>query len=655
MSRLHFALIGLLTALLSLTAVASVAEARSTLSSTADRSYLSAFDAMDSGQTESVERTLSRGSDPVLNKVLKAYLMAQPGNAYSFDELAGFVTENPEWPGLKGILMIAEQKIPSNADPKLVANWFNAYQPLTLAGFYRYIDALNQSGQSRIASTLIRNKWIDASFSKNDREAFYANYASLISPKDHVARLDRLLWENDAASARAMFPYVSKAQQDLAEARLALANERPNASTLVDRVPSSLQRDPGLLFERLRWHCQRNDDSAATEILLDAPATLGRPENWWKQRRVIIRRAMEKKDFSLAYRLATKHGLQTGFPLAEAESLSGWLALRFLKKPELAEQHFKRLIETTNAPISQGRAYYWLGRTYEVMGRKHEAEQAYESAATLNTTFYGQLAITRLYARPTIEASPEPPVPSNVQNAFFAHDNIRAIEKLYALGLTARAETFFRAALTASNQRVAFAMLLQLAYELQRPDWAVVAAKAANQKNFILRGAAYPLLSMDIPTPPEIALTHALIRQESQFQADAGSQAGAQGLMQLMPATAKGLADKMGLSYSSGRLFDPDYNVKLGTTFIQNQIDNFNGSYILALAGYNAGPRRVREWIELFGDPRTNEIDPIDWIELIPIYETRNYVQRIIENLQFYRARLSQGPVPLRILEDIKR
>lgn len=655
MNCLRFALIPALLLTLGLAGACPPAQARQVLTRAPDHSYEAAFDAMDSGQTDVVYRVMQRGSDPVLNKVLKAYLMAQPGNDYSFDELAAFVTDNPDWPGLKGILMIAEQKIPASANAKQVANWFNAYPPLTAAGFYRYIDALDGTGQTRIAESQVRNHWIEASFSKNDREAYYARYSPLLGTKDHAARLDRLLWEQDAASARAMFPYVSKGLQALAEARLGLASGKGNPESLIAKVPASLQHDSGLLFERLRFRRQKDDDSGAIEILSNAPAPLVHPEIWWKERHIIIRRVIEKKEFALAYRLASHHGLHSGFPLAEAEFLSGWLSLRFLNKPTQAETHFKRLIDATSAPISQGRGYYWLGRTYEALGRKNDAEQAYEAAATLDTTFYGQLATTRLYAKPTIHASSEPSVPAGVQSTFFGRDSIRAIEKLYAMHQTTRAETFFRAALTASSQRVAFALLLELAYELQRPDWAVVAAKAANQKNFILRGAAYPLLAMNIPSPPEIALTHALIRQESQFQADAGSRAGARGLMQLMPGTAKGVAGKLGVRYSPDRLTDPDYNVMLGTAFIERQIDNFNGSYVLALAGYNAGPRRVREWVDLYGDPRTREVDPVDWIELIPIYETRNYVQRIMENLQFYRARLSQGPVPLRLLEDLKR
>lgn len=617
--------------------------------------YAEAFDAMRAGRTETVSAALARGSDPVLNKVLKAYLMAQPGNDYGFDELAAFITENPDWPGLKGVQMIAEQKIPPYGRPEQIVNWFNAYPPSTLAGFYRHMDALQAMGSTRIAQSLIRNKWIEGSFSKNDMEAFRSRYGSLLEGRDHRARLDRLLWEENATAAAAMYPLLGPAYKALGEARLALAAGKKNAPALLKKVPTSLQNDAGLLFERLRWRRLKNDDKGAIEILLGAPGGLGKPEEWWKERHIIARRLMERRNFSLAYKIVARHGLSPGFAYAQAEFLAGWLALRPLNNPAAAETHFKHLIQATNAPISQARGHYWLGRALETLGHRREAEQAYESAAVLNTTFYGQLAITRLYAQPTIAAAAEPSIPSAVRDAFFSRDIVQAVEKLYRLGENARAETYFRAAANYASQRVEFALLLDLAYELDRPDLAVVAAKAANQKNFILRGGAYPLLAANIPTPPDIAFTHALIRQESEFRTDAGSAAGARGLMQLMPATAKNVAKKIGVGFSPQRLSEPDYNLALGTHFIQSQIDNFDGSYILALAGYNAGPRRVREWVDLFGDPRTKDIDPVDWIELIPIYETRNYVQRIIENLQFYRARMAGEAVPLEIVQDLKR
>ncbi|MFA6279740.1 MAG: lytic transglycosylase domain-containing protein [Bdellovibrionales bacterium] len=617
--------------------------------------YHSAFSALAEGHADKTRQMMAKGNDPILNKVLRGLLMAQPNNDYSFDDLAAFVTNNPDWPGLKGIMMILEQKIPSGATDAQLVNWFNAHPPLTPTAFYRYIDSLQAIGQAPKAQELVQARWVDRNFGNGDQASFFDRYAFMLNKTDHEVRLDRLLWENEMTAARAMYPYVDAAHKALAEARIALANQTSNAEALIAQVPSSLQNDAGLLYERVRWRRKNDNDDGALELLLNAPDDLGQPEKWWEERHIVIRRLMEAKNFATAYRLAARHGLKTGFNFVQAEFLAGWLALRFLDKPTLAHHHFTALLKECVTPISRARGYYWLGRTYEAAGQSGDAQQAYETAATLNTTFYGQLAITRLYAQPTIRAATEPTIPTAIRTRFFDRDVVRATERLYKAGQNDLARTFFKAITDNATQRVDFALTLELAYQLQRPDWAVSAAKAANQKNFIITGAAYPVLAMAMPRQPEAALTHALIRQESQFKADAGSPVGAQGLMQLMPTTAKDVAKKLGMPFSASRLTDPDYNVRLGTTFIQHQIDNFDGSYVLALAGYNAGPRRAREWMDTYGDPRTPNVDPIDWIELIPIYETRNYIQRIIENLQFYRARLNNSHAPLKILEDLKR
>ncbi|MDD3181514.1 MAG: lytic transglycosylase domain-containing protein [Alphaproteobacteria bacterium] len=618
-------------------------------------SYRDAFAAMDANQYERGRAVMLTGGDPILNKVLKGQLMALPGNDYSFDELAGFVSDNPDWPGLKGIMMIAEQKIPSSATNEQVVNWFNTNPPLTMAGFYRYIDALDSIGKGGKASEMIRARWIEKDFGTDDFEAFRSRYATLLTSQDHVARLDRLLWANNITASRAMYPYVSAGHQALAEARMALATQKSNVNTLISRVPASLQRDSGLLFERLRWRRKNDDTEGAIEILLNKPDHLGHTDLWWDETNIIMRRLIEQKDFKLAYRIVSNNKLESGFDYIQAEFTAGWLALRFLNKLNLAHKHFSNILSEASSPVSRARGYYWIGRTYEAAGQKRDAEQAYQSAAMINTTFYGQLAIAKLYKAPLIRATSEPPIPANVRNKFFKKDSVQAVSRLYRIGQNERARSFFRSAAEAASQRVEFALMLELAYRMQRPDWAVNVAKVASQKNIILTGGAYPILDLRIPTPPELALTHALIRQESQFKADAGSPVGARGLMQLMPGTAKDVAKKLDMRYSPARLIDPDYNVKLGTYFIQKQIDNFDGSYVLALAGYNAGPRRAREWVQSFGDPRSAQVDTIDWIELIPIYETRNYVQRILENLQFYRARLSKGEAPLLILHDLKR
>jgi soluble lytic murein transglycosylase len=617
--------------------------------------YRHAFAAITAGRPDLAEALAARGSDPVLNKVLRGSAMALPGNDYSFGEMNAFILNNPCWPDLKGIQMIAEQKMPSGAAPDQVVAWFSARPPVTLAGFYRYIDALNQSGQSENAQKAVRARWVDGDFSRDEQTAFIARFGFLLKGEDLWARVDRLLWKNDPNEARRAIPYLNASDRAVAEARLALANQEYSANALLSRVPSDARDDPGLLYQRLRIYVKNNDDDDANEALLNAPSALGNAEAWWEQRNIMARRAIEKRDYELAYRLALDHGQTNPKTVVQAEFLCGWLALRFLDKPDAALKHFQTLYDSASTPMSRARGAYWLGRTYEVLGDKENTEKAYGDAALFNTTYYGQLAITRLFATPVLATTADPPLPESVRNAFFAQDIIRAILRLAEIGEGERASAFFHAALGEASKRSDFILLTEVAARLHRPDLGIQAVKCANQKNMLVQNGGFPLINLHVPTPPEPAFTHALVRQESMFNPDAASQAGARGLMQVMPRTAKDICRKSGIRYRERHLDEPGYNLQIGTSFVAQQIGHFDGSYILALAGYNAGDGRVREWIEEFGDPRSANVDPVDWIELIPMQETRNYIQRIIESLQVYRAKLAGGQCRLLIINDLKR
>jgi len=619
------------------------------------QNYRRAFALIDSGHVQEAAVFAAHGHDPILNKVIRGLAYAQPGSDAGFDELANFIASSPDWPGLKGVLAIAEQKIPANASPQQVVSWFAAHPPVSLIGFYRYIDALNATGQTQNVAELIRTRWINGDLNGDELTAFHARFAPFLNVETHAARLDRLLWKNEAAAARRMYPLVDDKTKAVAEARLALAARAPNVDTFVDRVPSDRRDDAGLLYERLRWHIRNNHDDEAVDILNHAPTDLGKAEAWWEQRQIMARRFVERKDYGHAYKIAVNHGPLDAKHLAEAEFLAGWLALRFLDEPEAARQHFQTLYDNAMTPISRARGAYWLGRTYEAHGDKNTAEQAYETAAALNITYYGQLAAARIYAEPMVSAAPEPAIPPAVRNAFYNRDLIRAVERLREIGERDRVRVFFTAATEAAQQRADFALLTELAYRVERPDLAIEAGKAASKKNMLMASGGFPLLDRALPPQPDPAFVHALIRQESLFNPEARSPVGAVGLMQLMPATAKGVARKLGMPFREERLRDPDYNIRLGTVFVQNQVDNFEGSYVLALAGYNAGPRRVREWMTQIGDPRSKDVDVVDWVESIPVYETRNYVQRIMESLQVYRARMAGGQARLMIMQDLKR
>jgi soluble lytic murein transglycosylase len=619
------------------------------------QNYRRAFAAIDAGHADLAMSVAEHAHDVVLNKVIRGCYLGSPGNAASFAETAEFIADNPVWPGQRDILTMAEQKIPTTADPLEVINWFGTHPPISLVGFYRYIDALNAAGESNDALGAMKKRWIDGDFTMDELTAFYARFGSLLSHDDIWARLDRLLWNSDGVGARRLYGIVPSEMKLDAEARLALASEGSNADELYQQATSAGFNDPGLVYERLRWLRHQDRDDEATDLLAHAPTDLLHPKAWWNEREIIVHRLMDKHDYNLAYSLAADHGLSEGKDFIEGEFLAGWLSLRFLNDPATARGHFETIYNNAATPLGRSRGAYWLGRTLETMGDINGAAPFYAAAADYDTTYYGQLALARLSTQPTITAQKEPEPDPAARARFDANDLVHAAEHLHELGEKERARSFFRAALGVAANRDDFVLLTELANHMGRPDLAIEAAKTATLKNAPVEANGFPILSHHVPTPPEAAFTEALIRQESMFNPEAESAVGAVGLMQLMPHTAQAVARQTGVKFRESRLGEVDYNLRLGTAFVQKQIDHYDGSYILALASYNAGPGRVHEWLERIGDPRDPAIDPIDWIEMIPVAETRNYVQRILESLQIYRARLNGGHAPLMILQDLKR
>ncbi len=619
------------------------------------QNYRRALALLDAGHPEQAVLFAERGHDEILNKILLGASMAQPGNTISFNEMARFVDQEPDWPNLKGILAIAEQKLPASATPQQIIEWFKVHPPVSLVGFYRYVDALNATGNSQDAESQVHERWIKGDFTSEELTAFYARFSVWLDRDAVWARLDRLLWRHDGIHARELYPYADGGMKAVAAARLALAEQNSKAEALLSAVPRAWENDPGLLFERLHWRRKNDLDDEAIDILRHPPANLVHPEEWWNERQIMIHRVMQNHNYNLAYDLAIHHGQTEPKPLVQAEFLAGWIALRFLNDPERATEHFQKILDASSTPVSRARGDYWMGRAAEAEENRDLAAQYYSDAAVFNMTYYGQLAAARISANPVARATPEPAIPAQLRAQFYDRELVRATERLSQYNEKDRARSFFHAAMEAATQRVDFALLTELAYRIDRPDLAIETAKTANQKNMLIAAGGYPLLDQRMPQPPESALTHALIRQESMFNPEAESAVGARGLMQLMPATAKGVARKLGVRFKPQMLGNPDYNLKLGARFIQDQIDGFDGSYILAIAGYNAGPTRVREWMAQIGDPRRADVDPVDWIESIPVVETRNYVQRVIENLQIYRARLNGGQAPLQIQKDLRR
>jgi len=576
--------------------------------------------------------------------------MRRDDTTAGFRAIAAFIEANPGWPGLTRLRLQAERTMPPDLPAVEVARWFDAYPAQTFDALTAHVEALDALGRGADADALARARWPDLRVTAAQQGVFLARFGAALGPTDHAARLDALIWEERLDEARRMLPLVDAGAAALGAARIRLAAREPGVDAAIEAVPAALADDEGLLWERLRWRRYYDLNDGAAEILDRQPADPARPDAWWQERNILIRRAMDAGDHAHAYRLAAGHRQAEGFPLAQAEWLAGWTALRRLDRPDLAFGHFERLHANVSTPISLSRGAYWAGRAAAERGDAALARQWYERAAGHAATFYGQLAAGELGLPSVTGLPPDPAAPSEARAAFERRELVRVVADLRDLGLTGDwADPFLIALLLDAETAEDYALLTALAEAVERPDIVVAASRRAVFDDVVFGASAYPTVALPQADPrPERALVLGLIRQESGFDLDAVSRSGALGLMQLMPATAREVATDLGVPAEIGRLTtDAAFNIRLGSTYLGDRLDAFDGSYIAAVAAYNAGPTRVSRWLAADGDPRAGRMalyDVIDWIESIPIYETRNYVQRVLEATQVYRRRLGEAP-----------
>ncbi|MCD8497269.1 MAG: lytic transglycosylase domain-containing protein [Alphaproteobacteria bacterium] len=508
-----------------------------------------------------------------------------------------------------------------------------------------YSQALIATGQTQKLKIFLEDWWANKTLPRDDQKFIYKTYGQYLTRDAHLKRLDRLLFAGQYTNARAIARLLGNGYPELAEARIALAEGSPGVNGAIQKVPRRLLSDPGLLYERLHWRRENDETDGAIEILRQArkvTTAISNPEDWWKERHIIIRRLLEQKKYRSAYDLAADHGQTDGLSLAQAEFMAGWLALRYLHKPDAAYRHFVNLYKNVETPISKTRGSYWAGRALAAMGNTEDAAKWYRDAAQYQTTYYGQIAAAELKVQGELPNMAPPRLSSEQQTALKNNELVQTAQIFLKAGMKYDAGAFMDAFLDKNDSPEAYRFAADLALENGDYRDAVRIAKDATKKGLFLTAQSYPVITDSMRNIDlEWALVHAIIRQESLFDPEARSSAGALGLMQLLPSTAQETARKIGARHSTNMLTSsPAHNILIGSAFLKSLVNRYDGSYAMAAAAYNAGPGRVSKWIEIFGDPRKGEIDIIDWIELIPIYETRNYVQRVVENTYVYRLRL---------------
>lgn len=578
--------------------------------------------------------------------------------AGNWDEYLDFLAAHPDWPGLQTLRRAGERQMPSGMPPEQVFAFFAVEPPQTGIGSLRLSEALSTAGRETEAEAEIVRAWKTFSMAGAERTAVLARWKAVVAPANE-ARLDMLLWRGLTTEAEAMLPVVSPDWQKLAQARIATRRDSEGLQYAINQVPATLKGDPGLAYERYLYRVSHGKWQDAEDYLLEmsrSAKALGKPDFWMERRANLARQALEDGDPKAAYRLAARNFGTQGPEYADAEWVAGFVALTRLGDPKRAIEHFERFRAAVATPISLGRAGYWLGLAYAKAGDAAASAKAFAAAAQYQTSFYGQLAAEKIGTPADPALAGGGPAPDWRHAPFMQSSVVQAAYWLHLAGDERRASQFWRQA--AEGQPAAVrAGLAQMAIDLGRPEIGIRIAKDAAGDGLVLPDQYYPLHLIarnSWPVPTEFAM--AIARQESELNFRAESEAGAKGLMQLMPATAKHTAETSGIAYSASRLVnDPFYNASLGTAYLARMLDRYDGSYLLATAAYNAGPGRVDQWIEEQGDPRSSGADPVAWIEEIPFTETRNYVMRVLEALQVYRARLSGRAEPVQIVADITR
>lgn len=598
--------------------------------------------------------TLPPPGNPVLDAVVVWDRLRRDSYTGSFAEMAALVRAYPGWPQIATIRRRGERWIDATVPMAERIRFFEAFPPLSATGKFRYAEALLASGKREAAVAMARDAWDSSGLDAEEEVQFLLLFGPSLTADDYLGRADKLLWTGQTTAAGRLLPQLPPDWRAWAAARIALRTNSPAAATALAAVPPTQQKDPALIYDRVRWMMKAGDTAGARALMAGsaiAPGSVSDADAWLELRTSLARTALRDGDNATAYRLVAEHrAFASGRLLSEralverqafvdAEWLAGWIALQRQNRGSAAYEHFRNVRAAALTPVSQSRADYWSGRAALAAGRESEARARFTDAARHPDYFYGQLAHERIGKPIFITRAAPAPAPAAARRAFESDSLVQAVRLLGEIGVRDRQTIFMRALVEQSESPEQQQLVAELSRSIGRPELGVMMGKAARAEGELaLVDAAFPLLPLPADLSPSFTAIHAVTRQESQFDRTAVSSANARGLMQLLPGTAAETAGKLGMPYSLSRLTeDPIYNVTLGAAYFGRMRNNLSGSWVLAAAAYNAGPGNVRKWVNSpLGDPRSAGIDVVDWIELIPLSETRTYVQRVLENAVVY-------------------
>jgi soluble lytic murein transglycosylase len=579
---------------------------------------------------------------------------------HSLAEMINFIEQNPDWPQLSAIRRQVENlMIDKTPAAQELINWFSNYPPQTSAGKRILGEAYLEIGETDTAKRILNETWVGGIFSHREQKSFLKRHQRILAEENHWRRLDQLLWKGKTHQAKRIMHLVSKARRRQADARIKLRRQSPGVDLSIRRLSPPDISEPGFVFERILWRRKKGRTEAALDLLNRAPQTTTRPDLWAQERLILARRLISQGKFKSAWEVSAAHNVDPQrfrYIFSKIQWLAGWTALRFLKDPQISFRYFEKLYSNVRYPVSRARAAYWLARAAKKIGNDKLERSWKKEAAKHWSTFYGQLALVETVQREKI------PIPGTLKNPYKEYKNTLRRDELSnvaifleKIGQRKLSLIFFQKFFYNGSWPEIASRAAKLAKILDRPDMAVWLSRECLKKGIILLEEGYPLIKISTDLV-EKNLIRSVIRQESSFDPQARSQRGALGYMQLMPSTARQVSKQIGIPFVAGGLVnDGDYNVMLGAEYLAQLLRRFNGSYILAIAAFNAGPSKVQSWLDTIGDPRSPSIDPLDWIELIPYAETRTYVQRVLANLQIFRYLETRGALAMELKNDLHR
>lgn len=606
-------------------------------------------------------------SDPIARDILSWHLATRTDDL-SLGEITGLMSRHPDWPRMVTIRARAERMLfEEPMSPQRTLQWFQSLplefqEPASGEGRAALARAYFGIGDEAQGMFWLGKAWRDSKLTRDRQKDLFAQYGRKLTREDHAARADHLIWLGARyySSAEALLPYMNTSDRKLADARIRVGANRSGMDRAIDALSPAQAKDTGLLFERARWRRKRKTKDYAMPVYLEitAPASTDEgKDRLWTERKIMAYWLISENRFAEAYQMITPHGLESGLAFAEAEFLAGWLSLQKLNQPQRAKGHFDKLRGGVSTPVSVGRAAYWQGRADSSLGLP-SGQARYAEAASHPNTYYGQLAIQAMSTGRASLSLPPEPAAEHLRAQFEAKPIVRALRMIGETGneLTFRQFSYqMDGDVTLSGE---LTLLADLAKDYHFFSPSVRAGKQGGRVNALMTESSYPIPDVMKRLGPghDLPFVLAIARQESEFATGAISHARAYGMMQMIDGTARDTARRHRVPYSQSRLItDQDYSAMLGALHLRDLIERYNGNYIMVAAAYNAGPSRVSQWIETYGDPRSGQIDPVDWIESLPFSETRNYIQRVMENQQVYRARLNNNQSELTLRQDLAR